>query len=96
MAKLGGFKGSNPNSVTLAPDERTAYVTLGGANAVAIVRLTAAGLPSEVAGLIPTGWYPNAVSVNRDGKMIYVANGKSVTGPNAKNCRASTSIKRER
>ncbi len=93
-AKLGGFKGSNPNSVTLAPDERTAYVTLGGANAVAIVRLTAAGLPSEVAGLIPTGWYPNAVSVNRDGKMIYVANGKSVTGPNAKNCRASTSIKR--
>jgi YVTN family beta-propeller protein len=94
VAKLGGFKGSNPNSVSLAPDEHTAYVTLGGANAVSIVRLSAAGIPSEVAGLIPTGWYPNAVSVSRDAKTIYVANGKSVTGPNPKNCRASTSIKK--
>jgi YVTN family beta-propeller protein len=94
VAKLGGFKGSNPNSVSLSPDERTAYVTLGGANAVAIVRLTAAGAPAEVAGLIPTGWYPNAVSVNGAGTMLYVVNGKSVTGPNPKNCRASTSIKR--
>jgi YVTN family beta-propeller protein len=94
VAKLGGFKGSNPNSVSLAADERTAYVTLGGANAVAVVRLTAEGAPSEVAGLIPTGWYPNAVSVSRDAKTIYVANGKSVAGPNPKNCRASTSIKK--
>lgn len=94
VAKLGGFKGSNPNSVSLAPDERTAYVTLGGANAVAIVRLTPTGAPSEVAGLIPTGWYPNAVSVNGAGTVLYVVNGKSVTGPNPKNCRASTSLKR--
>ncbi len=93
VAKLGGFKGSNPNSVSLAPDERTAYVTLGGANAVAVVRLTATASPSEVAGLIPTGWYPNAVSVNRAGTMLYIVNGKSVTGPNPKNCRASTSTK---
>lgn len=94
VAKLGGFKGSNPNSVSLSTDERTAYVTLGGADAVAIVRLGATGAPTEVAGLIPTGWYPNAVSVSRDAKTIYVANGKSVTGPNPKNCRASTSIKK--
>jgi DNA-binding beta-propeller fold protein YncE len=94
VAKLGGFKGSNPNSVSLAPDEHTAYVTMGGANAVAIVRLTAAGAPAEVAGLIPTGWYPNAVSVSRDAKTIYVANGKGVVGPNPKNCRASTSLRR--
>ena len=94
VAKLDGFKGSNPNSVSLAADERTAYVTLGGANAVAVVRLTAEGLPSEVAGLIPTGWYPNAVSVNRAGTTLYIANGKGVAGPNPKNCRASTSIKK--
>jgi YVTN family beta-propeller protein len=94
VEKLGGFKGSNPNSVSLAPDERTAYVTLGGANAVAVVRLTEAGAPSEVAGLIPTGWYPNAVRVNHAGTTVYVANGKSVTGPNPKNCRANTSIKK--
>jgi YVTN family beta-propeller protein len=92
--KLGGFKGSNPNSVSLSPDEHTAYVTLGGANAVAIVRLDADGAPAEVTGLIPTGWYPNAVSVNHSGTMLYVANGKSVAGPNPKNCRANTSIKK--
>src|SRR5882724_6237237 len=92
--KLRGFKGSNANSVSLSPDERTAYVTLGEANAVAVVRLNAAGVPAEVAGLIPTGWYPNAVSVNRAGTMLYVVNGKSVSGPNPKNCRANTSIKK--
>jgi DNA-binding beta-propeller fold protein YncE len=94
VTKLAGFKGSNPNSVSLSPDERTAYVTLGGANAMAVVKLTPEGAPSEVAGLIPTGWYPNAMSVNRAGTMLYVANGKSVAGPNVKNCRANTSIKK--
>lgn len=92
LAKLGGYKGSNPNSVTLSPDERTAYVTLGGANAVASVRLNAEGVPTEVAGLIPTPWYPNAVSLNKAGTMLYVANGKSNAGPNKTNCRNSTSI----
>ena len=92
QVKLGGFKGSNPNSVTLSPDEHTAYVTLGGANAIAIVRLSADGIPTEVAGLIPTAWYPNAVSLNRPGTILYVVNGKSVAGPNLQNCRATTSI----
>ena len=95
LAKLGGFKGSNPNSVTLAPDEKTAYVTLGGVNAVAVVRLTASGLPSEVAGLIPTAWYPNAVSLNRAGTMLYIANGKSATGPNPNACRNTASQDRD-
>ncbi len=89
LAKLGGFKGSNPNNVALSPDERTAYVSLGGANAVAVVRLAENGSPAEVSGLIPTGWYPNAVSLNRAGTMLYVANGKSGTGPNPEGCRNS-------
>jgi DNA-binding beta-propeller fold protein YncE len=95
LAKLGGFKGSNPNSVTLAPDEKIAYVTLGGANAVAVVRLSAEGIPSEVEGLIPTAWYPNAVSLNRAGTILFVANGKSVTGPNPENCRKSATQDRD-
>ena len=36
-------------------------------------------------GLIPTGWYPNSVSVSRTGWM-YVANAKSPTGPNPDWC----------
>jgi DNA-binding beta-propeller fold protein YncE len=45
-------KGSNPNSVTLSPDERTAYVTNGGTNNVAVIDLT--GRRPSVKGLIPT------------------------------------------
>lgn len=77
-------KGSNPNSVTLSPDESTAYVTDGGTNAVAVISLT--GRP-RVTGLIPTGWYPNSVSVSPDGSTLYVVNGKSVEAANPLNCR---------
>ncbi len=79
-----GFKGSNPNSLALSPDERTLYVTEGGTNAVAVVRLE--GDTGRVAGLIPTGWYPNSVSVSRDGGRLYVVNGKSPEGPNLAGC----------
>jgi DNA-binding beta-propeller fold protein YncE len=78
-------KGSNPNSVTLSPDESTAYVTNGGTNSVAVISLT--GKKPVVAGLIPTGWYPNSVSVSPDGSTLYVVNGKSVETPNPENCR---------
>jgi DNA-binding beta-propeller fold protein YncE len=77
-------KGSNPNSVTLSPDEKTAYVTNGGTNNVAVISLT--GSP-KVVGLIPTGWQPNSASVSPDGSTLYVVNGKSNTGPNVLNCR---------
>jgi DNA-binding beta-propeller fold protein YncE len=79
-----GFKGSNPNSLALSPDERTLYVTEGGTNAVAVVRLD--GDVGRVVGLIPTGWYPNSVSVSRDGGRLYVVNGKSPEGPNPAGC----------
>lgn len=78
-------KGSNPNSVTLSPDEKTAYITNGGTNDVAVISL--AGEQPAVIGLIPTGWQPNSVSVSPDGKTLYVVNGKSNTGPNPLNCR---------
>jgi YVTN family beta-propeller protein len=78
-------KGANPNSVALSPDESTAYVTNGGTNAVAVIRLFG-GTPFVV-GLIPTGWYPNSVSVSPDGSALYVVNSKSVETPNPLNCR---------
>jgi len=93
LAKMGGFKGSNPNSVTLAPDEQSAYVTLGGANAISVVRLGEDGAPSEVTGLIPTGWYPNAVSLNRNGTWFYAVNGKGMPGPNKDACRNTSNEK---
>jgi DNA-binding beta-propeller fold protein YncE len=47
---------------------------------------------SRVIGLIPTGWYPNAVSVSPDGSILYTVNGKTNAGPNPRGCRASLSI----
>lgn len=109
------FKGANPNSLALSPDERTLFVTHGGLNAVAVVQLAQAKRmarerdnddreedeehesegargKSKVVGLIPTGWYPSAVSVSRDGGMLYVVNGKSNAGPNRGACRDTLSI----
>ena len=77
-------KGSNPNSVALSPNEKTAYVTDGGTNAVAVISL--AGTTPVVVGLIPTGWYPNSVSVSPDGSTLYVVNSKSAESPNPLNC----------
>jgi YVTN family beta-propeller protein len=76
--------GANPNSLALSPDERFLYVTNGGMNSLAVVRLAER---SRVVGLIPTGWYPNSVSVSNDGTRLVVVNGKSVPGPNGGACR---------
>ncbi len=73
--------GAAPNSLTLSPDEETLYVTNGGMNAIAVIPL-ATGRAPHVAGLIPTGWYPQSVSISRDGKMLYDVNSKSNPGPN--------------
>jgi YVTN family beta-propeller protein len=82
------YYGANPNSVALSPDEKTLYVTNGGENAVAVVKLASVPGESEVAGLIPTGFYPNSVSAGAS--MLYVVNGKSATGPNPKECHTIT------
>ncbi len=84
-ANASQLKGSNPNSLALSPDESTLYVTNGGTNALAVIAL--GRHHSSVRGLIPTGWYPNSVSVSRDGKWLWVVNGKSLPGPNPGNCR---------
>ncbi|HEY6252454.1 MAG TPA: bifunctional YncE family protein/alkaline phosphatase family protein, partial [Candidatus Angelobacter sp.] len=85
----GKYKGSNPNSLALSPDEHTLYVTNGGTNSVAVINLARDLDDSSVAGLIPTGWYPNSISLSRDGSMLYVVNGKGNAGPNPRGCRNS-------
>jgi YVTN family beta-propeller protein len=78
-------RGNSPDALALSPDERTLYVTNGGANSVAVIDVGDDDEP-RVRGLIPTGWYPNSVSVSADGKMLYIADGKSLEGPNTTNC----------
>ena len=82
-ASLTQYKGANPNSVTLSPDEKQLYVTMGNLNSIAVIALGGTNAGDHVIGLIPTGWYPNSVSFSGDGKWVYAINGKSPTGPNA-------------
>jgi DNA-binding beta-propeller fold protein YncE len=82
------YKGANTNSVTLSPDEKQLYVTNGNLNSVAVVQLGESNSGSRIIGLIPTGWYPNAVSFSGDGNTAYVVNSKSPTGANPKFCYA--------
>jgi YVTN family beta-propeller protein len=91
-----GYKGSSPNSVAVSNDDGFLYVTNGGANSVAVIRLASEGSEggkSQLMGLIPTGWYPNSASVSADGLMLYVVNGKSNAGPNPKGCGDAASVK---
>jgi YVTN family beta-propeller protein len=69
--------GSTPNAVALSPDEKTLYIANADNNDVAVVNVAKRG-NSEVEGFIPTGWYPTSVRVSKDGKRIFVANGKGV------------------
>jgi YVTN family beta-propeller protein len=87
FANRTGFKGSNPNSLALSPNEKTLYVTNGGTNSVAVIALDKDPDDSHVVGLVPTAWYPTSVSVSKNGAMLYVVNGKSMPGPNPKACR---------
>jgi YVTN family beta-propeller protein len=90
-------KGLNPNALALAPDGRL-WVTLGGFNAVAAIDLKAllarpAGSPAAFAGMVPTGWYPDAVAIA--GGLLAVANFKGLPGPNPGACRSSFATRSE-
>jgi len=79
---LRSERGSNPNALALSPDERTLYVTNGGNNTLAVIAVGDASRSGAVLGLVPTGFYPNAVTLSKDGRRAFVAHGKSPTGPN--------------
>jgi DNA-binding beta-propeller fold protein YncE len=81
------FKGANPTGLALSPDEKTLFVTNGGTNSVAVVQLDGELDDGRVIGLVPTGWYPNAVSVSHDMRFLYIVNAKSPAGPNPGGCR---------
>jgi YVTN family beta-propeller protein len=76
------YKGSSPVAPAISDDGSTLYVTLGGANAISVIT----GIPAHpvVAGLIPTGYQPDAITLNNTSgeTWAYVMDAKGVTGPN--------------
>ena len=79
--------GSTPSSLALTPDENVLFVANANTNDVAAINVKEKGASAPL-GFIPTGWYPTSVRVARDGKTLFVANGKGTTskpnreGPN--------------
>ncbi|MGC8640445.1 MAG: bifunctional YncE family protein/alkaline phosphatase family protein, partial [Isosphaeraceae bacterium] len=67
--------GSTPSALALSPDESILFVANANTNSLAVVNVKQPG-GSTPLGFIPTGWYPTSVRVSRDGKTLYVANGK--------------------
>ena len=72
--------GSQPNALALSADETTLYAANATNNAIAVIRLGrsagVAGGPeqSQLAGMIPTGWFPGALKISHDERQLYVAN----------------------
>jgi hypothetical protein len=85
---LQQYKGANPNSVALSPDGTQLFVTDGNLNCVSVIALGGTQTGDHVVGLIPTGWYPNSVSIVGASATpyMYVANEKSPTGANPEWC----------
>jgi YVTN family beta-propeller protein len=71
----GSPPGNTPNSLALSPDGADLFVANANINTVAVFDIGTAG-KSRSLGFIPVGWYPTSVRVSRDGKTLYVVNGK--------------------
>lgn len=65
--------GDEPSNVVVAPDGKTAYVTLATERAVVIVDLEKRAVRARV----ETGWDPVAMALTRDGATLYVASHRS-------------------
>lgn len=80
----GGVFGSGPNGVAVANGE--AYVTLGQANAVAVVNLQGRDA-NPVIGYIPTAYFPTSITYDKTQKQLVIADDKGLGS------RGSTTIK---
>ena len=61
--------GIAPTALAISSDGATLYVACGGINAVAVLSAS----NGKILGLIPTAWYPNALSLSTDDKHLAVA-----------------------
>lgn len=73
--------GSHPTAMLLSPDEKTLYVALSNADAVAEVSTekgtVIASLNTAVRTLQYAGTYPSALAQSKDGKRLFVADASS-------------------
>jgi YVTN family beta-propeller protein len=70
----GPAYGASPNSIAVDGANNTAYVALYTANAVAVVNLVS----GQVEGMIPTGYAPSSVALDKADGVLVVANDKGL------------------
>jgi DNA-binding beta-propeller fold protein YncE len=74
--------GSTPDAIAVNPRGTRLFVADANNNDIAVVDISNP-VQSKLVGFIPTGWYPSALAVSRDGKTLYIGVGKGLgTGPN--------------
>jgi DNA-binding beta-propeller fold protein YncE len=74
--------GMTPTALALSPDQKALFTVCSDANAVAVTDISEQR--SRLLGFIPTGWYPTAARVLRDGTIL-VLNGRGLQSyPNPK------------
>jgi len=77
--ELDHYRGLLPFGLCLSKDEKTLYVALLGANAIAVIDADT----HKTRGLIPTGWGASRVQLSTDEKELYVISCRGLgAGPN--------------
>lgn len=69
--------GAGPNSIAVDAEKNVAYVALYNANSIAVVDLNASGW-DPVSGLIPVGYAPSSVVLDKKDNTLIVANDKGI------------------
>jgi len=73
----GSAYGAGPNAIAVDPGKHTAYVALYNANCVAVVNLVK-GAANPVVGMIPVGYAPASVVLDKANGTLIVANDKGI------------------
>ncbi len=68
-------EGSTPDALTIDQGRHLLFAANADNNDVAVVNI-ADSKHSEVLGFIPTGWYPSALALSRDGRRLFIGTSK--------------------
>ena len=66
--------GSTPDALAVSGDGKTLYAANAGNNLIAVIDLAT----DKVKGLIPAGWYPGGIVLNKKGDQLFIANTKGI------------------
>ena len=72
-------EGSTPDSLEIDNARKLLYVANADNDSIAVIRISNRA-HSSVAGFIPTGWYPSALALTRQGSELFIGTSKGEEG----------------